>query len=102
MYKIVDKKRFIIFLSTVLTIILLFISIHFKGNKAYSTKYNYKGNYVQLKIKQGDTIWSIAIENMPKNYDVRKMVYDIKQLNNIDDAQIQPGDLIKIPINNYK
>ena len=41
--------------------------------------------------------------NMPKDYDIRKMVFEIKEFNNMKDANIYPGDLIKIPIkHNFK
>ena len=33
-----------------------------------------------------------------EDYDVRKMVFEIIQFNNMESANIYPGDLIKIPI----
>lgn len=96
-YKVVNKRRFSLFLFIVLTMILLIVIVQFKSYKAYSSTYN--NRYIQVFVKEGDTIWDIAIENIPERYDVRKMVFEIKELNNMKDVEIHPGDLIKIPFN---
>lgn len=79
----------------VLTMILLIVLIQFKSYKVYSSTYN--NPYIEIIVKKGDTVWDIAIENMPEKYDVRKMVFEIKELNNMKNVEIHPGDLIKIP-----
>ncbi|WP_025641145.1 cell division suppressor protein YneA [Schnuerera ultunensis] len=95
-YRIVDMKKFLSFIIiTSITIAAIFFMLA-KNQKVYSSTYKY--NYREIIVKEGDTLWNIAIENMPKNYDVRKMVFEIKEFNQMVDANIYPGDLIKIPI----
>lgn len=95
-YRIVDRKRFNMFIIFTTIIITFIISLFINNNKAYSFTYNEP--FKKVVISKGDTIWSIALENMPDGYDVRKMVYEIREFNNLDDAIIHPGDVIKIPI----
>lgn len=86
----------IILLSMPLIIIALFINYQ----KVYSTTYEirYDNVYKEVIVREGDTLWKIALENMPPDYDVRKMVYEIKVINKIIDSNIYPGELIKVPI----
>ncbi|MCF6464959.1 LysM peptidoglycan-binding domain-containing protein [Clostridium sp. Cult2] len=95
-YRIVDRKKFMSFIFitsiTIIAIILMFTN----NQKVYSS--TYKDLYKEVIVKKGDTLWNIAIDNMPSNYDVRKMVFEIKEFNQMIDANIYPGDLIKVPI----
>ena len=36
---------------------------------------------------------------MPKDYDIRKMIHEIREINNMETADVYPGDLVKVPIN---
>ncbi|MFW6282822.1 MAG: LysM peptidoglycan-binding domain-containing protein [Minisyncoccales bacterium] len=51
------------------------------------------------QIKRGDTLWNIVKKN--NNYteiDPRKVIYDIREENNIDKVgNLQPGQEIKLP-----
>ncbi len=53
---------------------------------------------MEVKIVEGDTLWNIALNYLPEKTDVRKMVYDIKEFNEMEDFYIYPGDRIKIPV----
>lgn len=95
-YKIVNKKKFIRFISIICLLTLSIVLMFFKKNKAYSLVY--ENDYIEVEVMEGDTLWDIARMNIPKDYDVRKMVFEIKEFNNMNDAYIYPGDIIKIPI----
>ena len=58
----------------------------------------YSKRYFEHSIKEGDTLWNIALKYKTDDYDIRKMVYEIKSFNNLDTNYIFPGDIIKIPI----
>lgn len=97
--RIVSFKRF--FLSIlVMVIIVVLITVIFLNNKAYSITYEKK--YHRVKVTKGDTIWGIALKNKPEDYDTRKMVYDILEFNNLEEMNIYPGDIIKVPIKNQR
>lgn len=90
-YKITNKAKFrrFIFLSAMFICILSFSSI-----KVYSKDIP---EYDYISVKEGDTVWSIA-SNYSSN-DIRDMVQIIKTENNIENAAIYPGDIIKVPLN---
>lgn len=93
--KIVNKTRFVAFLIIFIILILIIISALFKIGKAYSITYT---QYIDIEVKAGDTLWDIAKKNNSGKEDVRKLVYKIMKLNNLDTAKIKPGDIIKVPV----
>lgn len=95
-YKIVNKTRFYLFVTSSFAFILIFSFILLSRNRAYSSVY--KVGYKEVKVVEGDTLWNIALNYLPPKTDVRKMVYDIKEFNEMEDFYIYPGDRIKVPI----
>ena len=99
MKKIVNVKRFII--STT----ILFLLILLGGSAIINTTYSCnKVEYKTIYITQGDTLWKIASEEQTKNSyyknkDVRDIIYDIKEINNLNVSDLKIGQELKIPIN---
>lgn len=91
---IVDRFRFTMFLTLVSLIFIILIGIGLNFGKVYSTTYN---GYYEVRVKKSDTLWKIASENNPNNEDIRRVIYRIKQINNLDDCFIKEGDIVKIP-----
>lgn len=77
--------------SLIVAIVILFIN-----TVAFSS--TYKEPYKEILVREGDTLWKIAMEYMPDNYDIRKMVYDIREFNDMENADIYPGEIIRVPI----
>ncbi|MBU5437630.1 LysM peptidoglycan-binding domain-containing protein [Tissierella sp. MSJ-40] len=95
-YVIVNKRRFYAFLISLLVVIaIIFLSL-LSNNKAYSS--NYKTAYIEVAIKEGDTLWNIALKHLQEKQDLRKLIFEIKQFNEMESSYIYPGDIIKIPI----
>ncbi|MFA5524688.1 MAG: LysM peptidoglycan-binding domain-containing protein [Tissierellales bacterium] len=92
--RIVNKRRFAFFLSIVFVIAAIIFSAITKFNLAYSTN---DGDYAEMAIISGDTLWEIAKNNNPYNEDIRKVVYEIMKINNMKSAEIKVGSVIKIP-----
>ncbi|MFS8541602.1 MAG: LysM peptidoglycan-binding domain-containing protein [Tissierellales bacterium] len=95
-YKIVNKKRFFISVFIIALLVISLVSLIVNVKEAYSS--TYKQEYKEVIVKAGDTLWKIAKEHMPKDYDIRKMVYEIRKINHLESADIYPGDLVKVPI----
>ena len=95
-YKITNKRKFISFLVVIFTMSIFMVFLSVIDSKVYSS--TYEENYIKVKVVQGDTLWNIAINNMTNDYDVRKMVFEIIEFNQMEDANIYPGDLIKVPV----
>lgn len=95
-YKIISKTRFFVFIITVSAIMTMLIMSLLSINEVYGS--NHRSDYKEIEIINGDTLWMLAIDYMPERYDVRKMLYEIKMLNNMETSNVYPGDIIKIPI----
>lgn len=95
-YKIVNKKRFFAFQTFVLALIMILFS-QVINRTVYSSVY--QSRYIDIYVTEGDTLWTIAKDYLPEKTDIRKMIFDIKQFNNMETSYIYPGDTIKIPIN---
>lgn len=92
----INLKKFIRALVIVIGITIL---ITFLATKSIYS-------YEKLKTKtiytnKGDTLWSIAFNekknnNYYKDKNIREIVYDIKQINDMQDSIILPGEALKI------
>ena len=92
----INLKKFIRALVIVIGITIL---ITFLATKSIYS-------YEKLKTKtiytnKGDTLWNIALDEKEnnkyyKNKNIREIVYDIKQINNMQDSIILPGETLKI------
>lgn len=95
-YKIVNKVRFYSFLITSLAICFILIIFLVSKDKVHSLSLDTQ--YHQVEVVEGDTLWNIALNYLPKGVDVRKLIYDMNELNGDRSNYIYPGDIIKIPI----
>lgn len=98
-YVIVNRRRFTIFMTVFMTFVFMFIfSIGAMINKVEGYAFP---TYKEVIVSEGDTIWSIAKVHKSSNEDIRKVIHDIGSLNDLDDYQIHPGQIIKISTEEY-
>lgn len=90
-YRIVNRKRFIKALVTVTAVTVLSINAVSFGH----CKRNY--GTVSFTVNEGDTLWEIAEQYADESIDVRKYIKLIRKYNNLDTAEIMPGDVLVIP-----
>lgn len=96
--KIVNIKKFVRSIIVILGIIMFFSMITL--NNTYSkSEIKYKEEY----IVAGDTIWSIANEELQnnlkyKNTDIRDIVSEIKDVNQIQNNNLEVGQKLLIPV----
>lgn len=89
-YVLKNRARFALIITLlVLCFVLILYSqvVYGYGEAAFKT----------VIVKEGDTLWNIAL-TYGENQDIRKFIYDLKKLNNIEDNTIYPGERLKIPI----
>lgn len=91
--RIVNKRRFtlalfLLFVSFLCAFMFMFNAVSGEGKIIYK-------DYV---VAKGDTIWKIADINTGNDRDVREVVYQIVEINNIKDQTIYPGQTIQVPI----
>lgn len=54
--------------------------------------------FVTHTVRSGDTLWDIAMVHAPQGSDVRNFVFDIKAVNGLETSNIQPGQVLQIPV----
>mgnify|MGYP004524668477 FL=1 len=94
--RIVNKTKFI--RSNVILVILIGSIVIFATNTYSNVETKYKEEYVYT----GDTLWSIAQEELENNKyfegkDIRYVVNELKNVNNLANANLNEGDKLKIP-----
>lgn len=96
-YRIVNGKRLI--MSCVLFLIFVIaISIVISKESLSCTEIEYK----DVEVISGDTLWSIAQEEQLyndyyDNKDIRYIISDLKQVNNLKNSNLDVGQKIVIP-----
>lgn len=95
--KIVNTKKFI--RSLIIIILSCFILSFILTKSSFSyTKVEYKTLYV----KDGDTLWNIANSLQNTDYyrgkDVRFIISDIKEINDLNNSNISINQELKVPI----
>jgi len=95
--RIASKFRFTIFMVIVLLTVFTAASTIAGFNTANSLSMD---QYRCVEIESGDTLWSIAAEYAPDNQDVRQVVHDICETNDIQANDIASGQKILVPVYN--
>lgn len=93
-HRIKSDFRFTLFLLVCMILIILMANAIFAFNPAVSLT---EKTYETIEIFSGDTLWEIAKEYAPDNMDLRRAVYKLQELNNLNAADLMPGMVIKIP-----
>ena len=91
-----SRIRFTIFV----VIMLIFVGTAFSllaGTTPVVTGHT-ETKYQTVEVIDGDTLWDIADMYMPDDMDRREAVYELSQINNLEDTQLEPGQEIKVPV----
>lgn len=91
----VKKTNYSKFLAITVIILSIILLISVLSFKAMTEKEIY---YKDIEIKNGQTLWQIAESEFGSDSNIRKYVYQIKQINNLKNSILSPGQVIKIPI----
>jgi hypothetical protein len=87
--------RFKLFVILSIVIILIFTLYNLNAFSLNKEDYN---NYIEILVKDGDTIWNIAEKYNSNGNDLRQLVYDISKINDVEDSVIIPGQKIIVPL----
>ena len=82
----------------VLAICFILIGIVCNNLTAYADAENSQ-EYIAVTVKSGDSLWQIVKDNCNDNdKDIRELIYEVKNINNLKSAVIYPGDIIYLPV----
>lgn len=70
---------------------------------ASSNAYLASNTYESFYVQSGDTLWHIAGRYVTDKDDIRELTYAITEINKLNkNAQIYPGQILKIPVKNSR
>ena len=95
-YRIKSHFRFITFL-VVMILLIAYLTATLLGMTVADSADQASCSYRTVTAVSGDTIWSIA-ESCTDGQDIRRVVYDIQEINGLDDCVITTGEHLKIPV----
>ncbi len=95
-YRINNRVRFTLFVVLVILFITTFANFALGLSTANSATYV---EYTEVKVMSGDTLWSIADTYMDDHSDIRRSVYELCQINDINASQLQAGMTLLVPVN---
>ena len=95
-YRIKNRFRFITFVTIIMLVTAFSLTGLFSLIEAHSTV---EPEYVEVTVEAGDTLWNLAKAYGSDNCDIREIVYDICQVNNIKASDLRAGQTILIPVN---
>lgn len=95
-YRIKSRARFMLFLALTIIICVMSLNALLGVDDASSMT---KQEYIQVQVQSGDTLWNIAEQHMNDNLDIRKAVHMLCRINDISAEQLQPGQILMVPVN---
>lgn len=94
-YRVANRFRFTVFVTIMIILITTVMNFSLGFNTADSLTYT---EYMDLEVKSGDTLWSIAETYMADSGDIRLAVHELCQINEIAADQLYAGMTIQIPV----
>ena len=83
--------RFVVFLLLIFVAVWAGVRVAHAGADASV----YTGH--QYVVSDGDTLWSIAAQEYGADVDVRRAVYQIREVNHLDESAVSPGEHLTLP-----
>lgn len=93
--RIVNRARF---LTMLLMVIVILVIIFINVINLVHTDASVEFTSIEVEVREGDTLWDLALRHNSTDRDVREIIYEIETLNNIGENCIKPGDILEIPI----
>ncbi len=79
-------------------IIILVAAILLCGWHVNADTVNGEKTYEWVTVQENDTLWDIAAQKVDDRVDIRKYIYEVQQLNHIDEpGTLTPGKRLKLP-----
>ncbi|WP_150463059.1 LysM peptidoglycan-binding domain-containing protein [Nesterenkonia ebinurensis] len=83
-------------LAAALLAALVFVAGSLLNQAQATTAEDHGVQAVEVTVAEGDTLWSIASE-AESGTNVQQLITQIAELNGLDSAQLQPGQVLYVP-----
>lgn len=83
--------RFVVFLLLIFVAVWTGVRVAHAGTDASV----YTGH--QYVVSSGDTLWNIATHEYRADVDLRRAIYEIREVNHLDASTVSPGDRLTLP-----
>jgi len=93
-WQIKSKFRLSLFITLVLILLISLVSSFLLKGNAMETP----NHYLSWNVTEGDTLWSIAKDSLPRGRDIRDYIWEIKEQNQLQTSNIIVGQQLQIPI----
>ncbi len=91
------KISFRLLKNIVIILAIIFFCSNIIFNSINTVNAGNSEEFIIVMVNEGDTLWSIAKKYNFNNEDIRKVIYNIEQVNNIEKSIIYPGQQLKVP-----
>lgn len=92
-YRIKSPVKLCVFLTLIMLLIFTIFASIFIKSKAMEPV-----SLIEVEVKSGDTLWSIAKQSLPKDRDIRDYIMEIESLNNLEDSCLVAGQSLIVPV----
>ena len=90
-----DRRKFFKFiLLSALVINFIIFGVLFPN----STSADFEADPIEVTVKSGDSLWSIAEQYCPEGEDLRSFIYEIKKENSLSGSNLAIGQTLFVPI----
>jgi len=79
--------------------IILAVVTFFVYTAGISSGSDNTNEHKMITIESGDTLWRLVKEIYGSETNIRKMIYEIREMNDLENAELQPGQELYIPQN---
>jgi hypothetical protein len=89
-----NKRNVLIFIITLCT---LWIASFGMMVDAYASS-DGDAEWIEVQVEKGDTLWKLVSRHYQGNEDIREVINNVQQINDLQSSAITPRQWIKIPI----
>jgi len=93
MAKLTTPARVVVLLTAIVLLLVLLLA-----NAVGASVPDGAAAYETHEVVAGDTLWDIAGEHTAAGEDVRRVVFEIQRVNDLDGSVIFPGQVLRVPI----
>lgn len=90
------EKRWLDSIITCCTLLLLSAILMIVHGHMFMAEGMEEKTLIEVEVKPGDTLWSIADDYYSREVDLRSFIYQIKEMNQLESVLLTPGQRLHL------